>query len=285
MVRAYDSRIMKRFRQPLVLALVLVSIAWAQEAAEPRVDFVRNTVEVEGVAVGPARFKDNPAAAYLSARQAAKVLADAQLGALLAGLYVDVALDSNGARRVREELPRTHVPGGIVVAQSSLDEFRGSGHVMVRVRYQMGDLMPLILGEGRAERLRAAHAAFAPAATLANPAPATEADGAILVVPGSFEPTLAPKVFNTSTQLVYSAASVSLETLRLRGVARYADTLAQARQLLQEQGVREPIQILAAVRGGTDLVLPDADGARLLAADTRTHFLEKGRVVIVLSGR
>ncbi len=267
---------------PAVIAVCLLAVAAAQEPG-PRVDFVRNTVEVEGVAVGPARFKDNPPAAFLSAREAAKVLADAQLGSLLAGLYVDVSFDQSGARRIREELPRTHIPGGTIVTQSSFDEFKSSGHVSVRVRYRMGDLMPLILGNGRAERLRATHIAFAPMATAKGSVAAT-ADAVIIVIPGAFTPTIAPKVFNSGGQLVYSAGSLTAETLASRGTVQYADSTARARQLLQEQGVAQPLELRARVRGGTDLVLADADSARVLAANARLNFLEKARVVIVVGG-
>jgi hypothetical protein len=275
----------RRWLHPIIV-LALLAVMSAQETGETRVDFVSNTVEVEGVAVGPARFKDNPPAAYLSAREAAKVLADAQLASLLAGLYADVSLDGNGARQIREELPRTHIPGGTIVTQSSLQEFKDSGHVTVRVRYRMGNLMPLILGGGRAERLRAAQAAFAPAAARrANANPAAPADGLIIVVPENFKPSLAPKVFNTSSELVYSAGSLDAQTLSAKGAAQYTTTAARARQLLQEQGAQQPLEIGGMVRGGSDLVLPEAESARVIGANGQTHFLEKGRVVIVIGGK
>jgi hypothetical protein len=94
---------------------------------------------------------------------------------------------------------------------------------------------------------------------------------------------MTPRILDASGREVFGSAKVSREFAVAQGMAGYAKDPAAAAANPRVAG--NPLKIRAvAVAGpaGADLVIADADAARLREADAAAKILEKCRVMIVL---
>ncbi len=258
-------------------------------SAKGEPDFVNDYIDVEATAVGAKRFEAGSSVAYVNAVEAARVLAQARCAEILAGTQVEgIALlkdmGNEFTNRVSSELKRTHVPGGKVLSKTDATEFQKTNMVTVTMRFPLHTAMqPVLKALGPA--LREAEAKM-PAATL--PAAPVEAamtpasDGLIVVVPEGFKPTIAPKIFNTKDELVYGANSVAPDVLVTQGVAQFTNNSGKAKATLESHGVKGPMVLNGFLKGDTDVRLSEEDAAKVLGANARTNFLQKGQVVIVI---
>ena len=97
------------------------------------------------------------------------------------------------------------------------------------------------------------------------------------------KPSLVPAIVDESGNTVYGPAFVSREFAVSRGMSGYATTLATA---LKDKRVGERPMVVKAIRthttGKTDLVISNADAARLRSSVAHLNFLKACRVSIIL---
>jgi hypothetical protein len=123
------------------------------------------------------------------------------------------------------------------------------------------------------------------------PSPTTSApkiaayDALIVSVPEGFQPTIAPKIFNSKGQLVYGANSISMDVLVSQGVVQFTNQVGKAKAGLEAQGAKEVFITKGTLHSGDkDVDIDDADANKILGANAQTNFLERGRVVLVVGG-
>jgi hypothetical protein len=97
------------------------------------------------------------------------------------------------------------------------------------------------------------------------------------------KPSLVPTIVDESGNTVYGPAFVSREFAVSRGMSGYATTLAAA---LKDKRIGERPMVVKAIRthttGETDLVISNADAARLRSSVAHLNFLKACRVSIML---
>jgi hypothetical protein len=255
------------------------------------VNFVDQYIDIESMGVPPERLPVGSSAAYADARRAAYVLAGRNLAEILAGLYIEssTSLADAGAHefsdKVKADLMRTRIPGGKVIEESSMEDFKRDNQVRMTVRYPLSAAIPELMramGPHLREVEKSLPAAPPPAVPAMNKA---AYDGLIVSVPEGFQPTIAPKIFNSKGQLVYGANSVSMDVLVSQGVAQFTNQLGKARAGLEAHGAREILTVSGTLHGGNkDIDIDDADASKILGANAQTDFLAKGRVVFVVGG-
>jgi hypothetical protein len=219
------------------------------------------------------------------------VLAGRNLAEILAGLYIEssTSLTDAGAHefsdKVKAELMRTRIPGGKIVEESSMEDFKRDNHVRTTVRYPLNAALPELM------RAMGPHIREVEKSLPAAPPPAAPArdiaayDGLIVSVPEGFQPTIAPKIFNSKGQLVYGANSVSMEALVSQGVAQFTNQLGKARAGLEAHGAKAIFIVKGTLHSGDkDVDIDEADANKVLGANAQTSFLARGRVVLVVGG-
>ncbi len=275
--------------------MMLISTLPGQNAEEQGTikgepDFINNYIDVDATSVGAKRFDAGSPAAYVNAVEAARVLAQARCAELLAGTQVEgvALLKDMGfefSNRVQSQLRRTHVPGGKILSKTDPAEFKRTNMVTVVVRFPLRDVMAPVLQalspallevEGKLPRANAAPPIVAHL---------KGADGVIVHVPAGFKPTIAPRIYNAGGELVYGVSSVAPDVLLTQGVAQFTNDRAKAQATLEARGAKGVLIINGVLKGETDVQLSPEDTARLLGANAKSNFLQKGRVVIVVGAK
>jgi hypothetical protein len=259
------------------------------EQPKGSVNFIDQYIDIESMGVPPERLPAGSSAAYADARRAAYVLAGRNLAEILAGLYIEssTSLTDAGAHefsdKVKAELMRTRIPGGKVIEESSMEDFMRANHVRMTVRYQLSAAIPELM-RAMGPHLREVEKSLPAAPPTAAPAKKNAAyDGLIVSVPEGFQPTIAPKIFNSKGQLVYGANSVSMDVLVSQGVAQFTNQLGKARAGLEAHGAKDIFVAKGTLHSGDkDIDIDDADANKILGANAQTDFLAKGRVVVVV---
>jgi hypothetical protein len=282
-----------RLRIASLILLVIPGSVLAQGASKQHaqgVDFIGQYIDVEAIGVPPDRLPVGGAAAYADAQRAAYVLAERNLAELLSGLYIQssTSFSDAGARdfadKVEADLLRTHVQGGQIVDQSSLETFKRENRVRLIVRYPLAGNIPSLM-QSVGPRLRQVEKTL-PAAPPPPPVTARPSyDGLIVKIPDGFQPTIAPKIYNSKGQLVYGANSLAMDVLVAQGVAQFTNQPAKAKTALEAHGAKEIITVSGTLHpGNKDVDITDKDAATILGASAQTNFLQKGRVYIVIGG-
>lgn len=281
----------------MIAALAPGLIAQATpEEPKGEVNFVDRYIDIESLGVPPDRLPVGSSAAYADAHRAAYVLAGRNLAEMLAGLYLEssTSMTDSGAHefsdRVKAELMRTRIPGGKVVEESSMEDFKKDNQVRMTVRYPFRAAIPELMramGPHLREVEKTLPAAPQPPVPLpTTPAPKNVAYDALIVsVPEGFQPTIAPKIFNSKGQLVYGARSISMDVLVSQGVVQFTNQLGKARAGLEAHGAKEIFVVKGTLHSGAkDVDIDDADANKILGANAQSNFLERGRVALVVGG-
>jgi len=191
------------------------------------------------------------------------------------------------ADKMNTRLRQVHVPGGQTLKESSYEAFQQGNRVHMVVRFQLSTALPMLMNE-LAPHLIKVESALPKAEPAAAPAAETPAyDGLVVRVPGTFEPSIAPKLFNGEGKLVYGSASVAAAVLMSQGIAaQFTTTEERAKASLEAHGARHPLVINGYLHtGNKDIDLEDPVAQQVLEENARGHFLERGRVYIVVGGR
>jgi len=99
------------------------------------------------------------------------------------------------------------------------------------------------------------------------------------------QPAMAPRILKADGTVLYGAGKFDLEQLVEKGMAAYYRDITAARadpRAGSNPLVLRPIGVYRRAVATTDVVLSDADAARLLAEDARTGFLKAMKVVFVV---
>jgi hypothetical protein len=99
------------------------------------------------------------------------------------------------------------------------------------------------------------------------------------------QPAMAPRILKADGTVLYGVGKLDLDQLVEKGMAAYYRNLAAARadpRAGNNPLVLRPIGVYRRAVATTDVVLSDADAARLLAEDARTGFLKAMKVVFVV---
>jgi hypothetical protein len=94
------------------------------------------------------------------------------------------------------------------------------------------------------------------------------------------KPALAPRILDESGKEVYAASVVSKDAIKSNGIAGYLKTMDEAKKSAR---VGEKPLVLKAVKvaGVSDVVISNADAAKLTDPKGNVTYLAEGRVIIV----
>jgi hypothetical protein len=284
----------QRILGTVFLAVAFTSAVLAQTAPEQpkgEVNFIDRYVDIESMGVPPDRLPVGSPAAYADAHRAAYVLAGRNLAEILSGLYIQssTSFTDAGAHefsdKVKAELLRTRIPGGKVIEETSMEEFKRNNRVLMTVRYPLNTALPELM-RSVAPHLKEVEKTLPVAPPPSEPVKESAGyDGLIVTVPEGFQPSIAPKIFNSKGQLVYGANSVSMDVLVSQGVAQFTNQSSKARAGLEAHGAKNILTVSASLHAGNkDVDLDDMEANKILGANAQTDFLAKGRVVLVVGG-
>jgi len=109
--------------------------------------------------------------------------------------------------------------------------------------------------------------------------------GLIIIGTGlGVRPSTCPKIYSKSGKEVYGYINVVDDIWLNYGMAAYAKNEAQARNIFKKRVGKNPLVVKAIGARGvnqTDVVVTNDNATAIFAADMKTHFLEKARVVFV----
>ncbi len=297
-----------------VLALALPALArdpaagaFVQKVPGGGIDWDSGMVSATGLGAPP-RGMHSPAEARAMATRAATVVARRNLLEIIKGVQVDSTTTVENFMVVSDTVVNEvqgFLQNSVVLNTTYLSD--GAVEVTVAVPLRGGlagaVLPPAIPFAPRpAAPAQVATAAVpppdsAPVAPAAAPAPvenpaANPATGLMsgpvtgLVIDAKglgARPAMTPRILDKSGKEVFGSAMVSREFAISQGMAGYAKDPAAAAANTRVAG--RPLTVKAvAVQGqaGSDLVVSDADAARIREAEAAARFLEKCRVMIVL---
>jgi len=99
------------------------------------------------------------------------------------------------------------------------------------------------------------------------------------------QPAMAPRILKADGTVLYGTGKVDFDQLIEKGMASYYRDMGAARADSRAGSNPLVIRAIGVYRRAvatTDVVISDADAAKLLAEDARTHFLKQMRVVFVV---
>lgn len=297
-----------KLKLAMTLALLLASSAAAWQGGKGEVNFFENYVDVEGIAGPGAGVPPNSPLAYAQAQRAALAVANRNLAEIIAGIQVDSrTVVENLALSLDklETIVRANIKGGQAVKQTSRSEFDGIVSVTVRVPLTgsgsvMSGIMPTLRDEIIKREADSKMPVFTPV-VVAPPAPpprsnaappspppspaptAPDFDGLIIRVPPSFKPAIAPKILTEKGEILYSSKDVAVDILISRGAAQYTNNEGKAKTILEGMGAKVILSVDGSLRTDTDAEVKTDDAARVFNANKKTLFLNKGRVVFLVS--
>lgn len=268
-----------------------VSVMGHDEAdTGPAIDWDRRVVEVTAGASADPRHAVNAAHLYSMAARAARALAYERLAEAVQG----VTLDASATYRdelLRDSRLRTEtkalIRGAEVVGEEMMQAADGSPWVEVTLALALdgGDGLMGVAADWT-ERTRGAGTAVvvAKAAEVRNVSAAGHTG--LIVDLGGFgaRPAMMPRIRTASGVELYGPGKATRDYLVQQGLAGYAKSLEQARQV-SRIGNRPLIVRAGGVDGEnrTDAVVSAADSGRILAADAAAGFLAQCRVVFVVN--
>ncbi|GBC93264.1 hypothetical protein HRbin15_01754 [bacterium HR15] len=99
------------------------------------------------------------------------------------------------------------------------------------------------------------------------------------------QPAMAPRILKADGTVLYGTGKIDPDQLIEKGMASYYRDMSTARADARAGSnplVIRPIGVYRRAVATTDVVISDADAAKLLAEDARTHFLQAMKVVFVV---
>ncbi len=291
------------------LFMLLATVASAQGPVDGKVDFMENFVEVKGIGIPAANVPADSPQAYATARRAAVVDANRNLAEMITTIQIDSQSVNELSQAIQDTVRSSvsaRVRGGQAVRETSMTEFvgpdvekRGKVEVVIRVPLNgsggvMSAIMPGLAPEIIKRTNEAKLPAFVPppapapapapaAAAPAAPPAEAEYDGLIVRVPASFKPAIAPKIFTDKGEVLYSAKDVAMDILISRGAAQYTNNEGKAKAVLEGMGSKAILSLDGGIRTDTDAEVKGPDAAKVFGANKKTAFLNKGRVVFLVS--
>jgi hypothetical protein len=251
-----------------------------------------------GVGLLP-RDEPNRARAYLKARGYARLDALANLLMLIDRVQID-AQYTGADYMMQSEVIRASVTGFVRGAQV-IDErkiiIEGQEAVQVTVgtaMYGQNGLSRMLLRPSPAEPAPAAPEPPLPRIELLAPnipapdAPVVEGNYTGLIIDArglKVQPAMAPRILKADGTPLYGVGDFDLDKVVEQGLASYYRDMEAARADKRAGNnplILRPIGVYRRSVATTDVVLSDADAAKLLAEDAKTRFLRQLKVVFVV---
>lgn len=230
----------------------------------------------------PADWANTPAEKEVSALEAARVVAKANLLETVVGVSLDIKKKVNN-NQVKESQIISRAEGllqGAQVYKTTYNAQKGIAEAYSRMSikgrgglYHM--LVPL-LGSATQDLNLTEYQG--------QPDSASQADGLIIDVRDffDFEPALVQFILSEQGEVLYGPDKVSQRMLAKRGMAAYNNDPGKASAILSEMGSKNPLMIKATGLSGNRPQASKEDAASIFSANQNKHFLEKARVVFLL---
>ena len=279
------------FKFTLLLALLLASVAAAddtliQVVENGRINWSTRTAAAMGI--GPCGSADDERSTAAPAGVLEKARINAQKNLLDTISTIRINADLRIADRMALN-PEFSVGLTTLVQNAAIthQQYFSDGSVQIEITMKLsGGFAQFVLPE----EIRQVDSITATTGTTKSSATSPAADdtkpftGLIIEAMGiRAEPSLVPLVVDESGKAVYGPAFVSREFAVSRGMSGFAATMAAARN---DKRVGERPMVVKAIRthttGNTDLVISNADAARLRSSVVYLNFLKACQVSIVL---
>jgi hypothetical protein len=272
------------------LSAVAAGAGLIEVLSSGRIDWRTGTVRAIGIGAPAASDEGKPADSPSDIQNTALRLAHANLLQTLSAIRI------NASSRVADRMSRSASfrHGLASLARNATvthQEYLSDGTVEIELTMKLtGGFDQFVLPEEirQVESVTTVTAnASAAAANQAAPTSAGTDDGSYtgLIIDASeidATPCLVPVIVDESGEVVYGPAFVSREFAVTRGISGYAPTLTAARE---EKRVGTRPMLVKAIRtrstGKTDLVISNADAARLRSSAAHLDFMKACRVIIV----
>jgi len=241
-------------------------------------------IEAVGIGAPPDRMLGKPAARPMALR-AAEQVAKRNLLEITKGVRIDsttVVKDFT----VESDIINSQVEGFIKGAQVVKQEYMSDGTVEVTVRMPLfGNLSQAILPKVLEKKPPVVPPTAPPPIPTETPAaPSVVYTGLVVDARGlQARPAMAPKILDENGQEVYGSLNVDREYAVQQGMSGYARDLTAAQN--NPRVTNNPLTIKGLKTQGpgrADIVISNADAAKIRAAGESLTFLKQCRVMIVL---
>ncbi len=266
---------------------------------EGEIDWSKGALSATGVGLMP-RDEPNRARTYLKARGYARLDALANLLMLIDRVQIDARYTGADYMAQSEEI-RATVSGflrGAMVTDERKIYIEGQEAVQVTVSIPMHGqrglsnalLKPPAAApltpepEPKLPRLEI----LRPNLSISDAPPQVEGNYTGLIIDArglNVQPAMAPRILKADGTPIYGVGNYSPDLIVEQGLAAYYKDLDAARRDSRAGSnplILRPIGVYRRAVATTDVVLSDADAARLLEENKRTGFLDKLRVVFIL---
>ncbi len=249
-------------------AMGLAVAAPALAAPNATIDWEKRMITATGQGA-PDLNAPNPAAARIGAERAAQLDAFRNILETLKGVKVSEG-QTAGDMMANDSVLKASVEGVLRNFKVTARHYFSDSGVQLEVQ------MPL---DGKVAELLVP-AAKEPVETVSS----TGSDigsGLVVVAKGlKVAPALAPRIVDSTGKVIYGPGFVQPEALKQNGIAGYLKDLASATQSARVG--THPVTVKALSAKGSDIVISDADAAKLSDSHTNLGFLAEGKVIIVI---
>ncbi len=264
---------MKKF----VLVLFMILLSTMSLFGQGNVDWERRVVSAEGIGA-PNPNAPNMAAARAGAINAAKMMALRDLIATVKGMYI------SSENTVENYMTTSDVIKGQVEGiarafrQVGSPKYLDDGSVTITIEMSIdGDLSSIAMG---GESFNTQNSTGGTTTTYGGGANS----GLIIDCSAlSLRPALSPKVVDETGREVYGSANVSRDFAVQQGMMGYLKSLDKAKANTRIGG--NPIVIRAISTAGankTDIVISNADAAKIMELSATLNFLRECRVIAII---
>lgn len=261
------------------------------------INWSEGVLTATGIGLMP-RDEPNRARAYLKARGYARLEALANLLMLIDRVQIDAQYMGADYIAQNEEI-RASINGFIRGAQV-LDErkifLEGQEAVQVTVGTAMYGrrglsrllLKPSVTPSAAVPESSLPRIELVGVNTPASGTPLVEGNYTGLIIDArglKVQPAMAPRILKADGTVLYGKGSVDIDRVIEKGMASYYRDMSAARADARAGShplVIRPIGVYRRAVATTDVVISDADAAKLLAEDARTRFLQEMKVVFVV---
>jgi hypothetical protein len=287
-------------KQLLVVASVAITLmffttgSWGEEwqslvqqiGDNGSINWTEGVIQATGIGAPPEEFYGKPQARPMALR-AAQLDAYRKLLEVTRGVRVDSQTIVENYT-VKSDVIRTQVEGMIKGAQVVKKEYLSDGSVEVTLQMSLhGGFAQLILPSEiqHVEKVRPIPETTHTPETPYAPASGGRVYTGLIIDAKGLEarPAMSPKVVDENGKEVYGSAYVSREFAVQQGMSGYARDLTAANE--NPRVTNDPL-IVKGLRaqgpGKCDIVISNADAAKILSSSENLSFLQKCRVMVVL---
>ncbi|MEW5736253.1 MAG: hypothetical protein AB1921_15510 [Thermodesulfobacteriota bacterium] len=277
----------------LIFGLFLLPAAAQQEdwtsvveniGMKGKVNWTADYVEATGIGAPPERFYGKPQARPMALR-AAQLDAYRNLLEVVNGVRVTSSTTVRDFSTESDEI-NAQVEGMVRGAQPVKRDYLSDGTVEVTLRMPLTGPFTQVLLPREVKQLSEEPPAPPAPAPASGSAPAAPEVFTGLVVDArglSARPAMAPRILDEAGNEVYGSAFVSREFAVQQGMAGYSKDITAAQTNSRVTNNPATIKgIRTEGNGRADVVVSNADAAKLRAASENLSFLKKCRVMIVL---